>query len=146
MAGVCFKAHGEWRLSSLLFYDWLELMVCLAAVTVVVFIHCAQTFLTNFEPLLSKCKTHQTGAFADSCVDHCQTVASVYWDRYIVGGQRIRETFADWYFSKPGGSGCEIDCAYPCNHNCSVPYGQYHSPNNDQYQVYGHERNWVVFA
>lgn len=58
-----------------------------------------------------------TGLFLDSCLTHCQSLSDRSWASIKVKGQTARETFANWYFERTGGTK-EVDCAYPCNTSC----------------------------
>ncbi|XP_065184018.1 uncharacterized protein LOC135814776 [Sycon ciliatum] len=83
-----------------------------------IFLNWRTTFLKAFSPILNR--TVSTGIFSDACVAHCQSVADAHWDNYVVRGQRAHETFAAWYFDQPGKLPQVVDCAYPCNHNCTA--------------------------
>ncbi|XP_065183346.1 uncharacterized protein LOC135814192 [Sycon ciliatum] len=73
------------------------------------------TFLAAFQPVINGSST--TGTFADACLTHCQSMSNA-WSEYKIGGQLMRETFADWYFQRTTGKGREMDGPYPSNPTC----------------------------
>ena len=78
---------------------------------------CVQEFLAQLSPALS---STSTGIFADSCLIHCQTLEDTAWGTYSVGGQSMRQTFEDWYFTKTPANTKEVDCPFPDNRSCPV--------------------------
>eukprot|EP00117_Sycon_ciliatum_P030713 scpid71083/ scgid24160/ len=80
-----------------------------------VILHPLQTFLAAFQPVINGSST--TGTFADACLTHCQSMSNA-WSEYKIGGQLMRETFADWYFQRTTGKGREMDGPYPSNPTC----------------------------
>ena len=56
--------------------------------------------MSQAKPIL---ESNSTGLFLDSCLIHCQTLTDEPWSKYGVGGQTMRDTFADWYFDRPSG-------------------------------------------
>ena len=82
----------------------------------------SQEFL---EQLTLALKSSSTGIYADSCLIHCQTLTDEPWAGYRVGGQSMRETFANWYVERSSTHHKVVDCPFPCNPTCpacpSVP-------------------------
>jgi len=63
------------------------------------------------------------GLFLESCVIHGLAGSDQVWSQQMVGKQSMRETFAAWYYQRPGLEYQEIDCEWPCDSHC-LPFSE----------------------
>ena len=59
-----------------------------------------------------------SGIFADSCLQHCQTLTDNTWTEIEVEGLTAAQALADWYFEKTPDEYKHFDCDFPCNPTC----------------------------
>lgn len=79
------------------------------------FQHFHEVFVEKIQPVLSSLPPN--GFFFDSCLVHCQTLSDEMWTTFRAKGRLMRDSFADWYYERPGSENI-MDCEYPCNHSC----------------------------